>query len=61
MMKSKFIKTLECRKIYIQIQVHVRLRLWSFSFIGDAKDKEVYFLEQGWTRLVQMTEIEGEK
>jgi len=35
--------------------------LWSFSFIGHVKDKEVYFLQQGWARLVEMTESERNK
>jgi len=34
---------------------------WSFSFIGHAKDKEVYFLQQSWTGLVDMTETERDK
>jgi len=32
------------------IRLHVRLR--SFLFIGHTKDKEVYFLQQGWARPV---------
>jgi len=31
------------------------------SFVGHAKDKEAYFLQQGWARLVEMTESERDK
>jgi len=59
MITSKSIRILECRKISIKIQVPIRF--WPFSFIGHAKDKEVYFLQQGWASLVEMTETEGDK
>ena len=59
MIKSKSIKILECHKISIQIQVHVRL--WSFSFIGHTKDKGVNFFQKDWARLVEMTESERGK
>jgi len=53
MIKSKSIKILESGKI--EFQTHVNL----WSFFGHVKDKEVYFLHQGWSALVQMTENEG--
>ena len=40
-------------------RLYVRLR--SYSFIGHATDKEVYFLQQSRTRLVEMTESERDK
>jgi len=60
MIKSKSIKILEYRKISIQIPVNVPL--WSFLFIGYAKDKEVglYFLQQCCARLREMIESERE-
>jgi len=33
----------------------------SWSCFGHVRDKEVYFLQQNWARLVEMTESEGEK
>jgi len=41
----------------MQIQVHVHL----WSFFGYAQNKELYFVQQGWARLVEMTEGEREK
>jgi len=56
-MKSKSIKILECGKIKMQIQNHVHLQ----SVFGHVKGKEVYFLQQGWDRFVEIDESEGEK
>jgi len=39
----------------------LHVRLGSMSFIGHAKDKEVYFLQHGWARLLEMTESERGK
>jgi len=35
--------------------------LLSFSFIGHMKDKEIYFLQQGCARPMEMTESERDK
>ena len=40
MITSKFINILKCRKIEIQVHLHI----WPYSFIRHATDKEVYFL-----------------
>jgi len=29
--------------------------------VRHAKDKEIYFLQQGWARLVEVTETEGQR
>jgi len=39
--------------------LHVRLCL--FSFIGHAKDKEVYTIHYGWARLLEMNDTERDK
>jgi len=52
MITSKSTNILKCRKIYIQVHVHLR----SFSCIRHAKDKEVYFLccdQKAWTASAQ--------
>ena len=47
--------------LLVLIQMHVQDYLWTFSFIGHAKDIEVYFLQQGWDTLVEMSENERDK
>jgi len=42
---------LESWKIEIEVHAH----LWIFLFIGHAKDKQVYFLQQGCATLVELT------
>jgi len=36
----------------------LHVRLWLFSFIGHAKDKEAYTMQWGWAGLMEMNETE---
>jgi len=47
------------QQVLIQIQIQVHIHIW--LFFGHAKDMEIYFLQQGWIRVVEMTESEREK